>query len=853
MTLRKPTILLLIMAILWGGFAVRLWHLEAESIWHDEGWSIRAMRGPFTTPDDNTPVLYYLAGHILLKMGVGETAFAFRYLSVLLGLLTVAVTLRIAGRWFGLAGGATAGILVATSPLLWEYSQEVRAYVAVPLVTLILLALADNMLRYSQKQFIPLTLWAALFFTELIGLYTHNLVVPVIVWLNVAVGTVWTLRWDQLKLLRWAGLHIALILCYLPWLATQSPSGTPLNTVPQWGLNLAQDIWYSYFLPALPQVQNTDNDVWLNLAGLALILSSLVLLVRQRTVRTWLLLSHALLVPVFSTFLLQRAHIDFHPRYYIAAVPGTLLLLVAGLHSLDRQTMVVGFGLIATLGVFISQDSLRTIADTPTYQHDDFASLADYYAQLPADAAIIVPFGREPALQNYYAKHIRARFINIPLHSSEDKVLSRLAGLDASHIEFLTWFQLPADMRGMYPCLLAASSQSIGAPWTTFGLQTQAYELVQAPQFQPLVAQPAYETVTFEGVGWMATRQAVCVRTAWELKQHTDETLSVSMRLLNPLDAELDRQDAAIRDREQVATNEWNVGQRGASYHLLHLPPGAPTADYRLAFEIYSPSQPSGLDIVIDNRILGKTFYPNATLTITGPALPAPPDEHQLLAGPLQLLNGETVDLTLLVAHEAEHVRLQGAGWELEQSIEWQSEPHLSWHRFRIPSEAEDKAQLIVGDSETVATFPIEHIDRLWETPPFDIAVDMTFTDIGRLIGVTIAHTTVSPANPPTIELIWQATNSTTIPLTVFVQLLDTNGRLIAQSDREPGQRPTTGWVAGEYIIDNHRLAFRVDNYEGAAYFIVGFYDARTGDRVVTIDGNDHVRIPVEIISEASP
>ncbi|NJL94185.1 MAG: hypothetical protein HC915_10885 [Anaerolineae bacterium] len=41
--------------VLWLAAGVALWRLEAESIWHDEAWSIRAIRAPFETPDDNTP------------------------------------------------------------------------------------------------------------------------------------------------------------------------------------------------------------------------------------------------------------------------------------------------------------------------------------------------------------------------------------------------------------------------------------------------------------------------------------------------------------------------------------------------------------------------------------------------------------------------------------------------------------------------------------------------------------------------------------------------------------------------------------------------------------------------------
>ncbi|MGV2438200.1 MAG UNVERIFIED_CONTAM: hypothetical protein LVT10_27705 [Anaerolineae bacterium] len=50
--------------------------------------------------------------------------------------------------------------------------------------------------------------------------------------------------------------------------------------------------------------------------------------------------------------------------------------------------------------------------------------------------------------------------------------------------------------------------------------------------------------------------------------------------------------------------------------------------------------------------------------------------------------------------------------------------------------------------------------------------------------------------------------NRCTLPTdyTAFVQALDANGQLIAQSDQTPsqGERPTTTWRVGEYIMDRH-------------------------------------------------
>ncbi len=54
---------------------------------------------------------------------------ALRYGSVLLGLLTVAVGVRLARRWANWDAAILAAILLGISPLLWAYSREIRAYV----------------------------------------------------------------------------------------------------------------------------------------------------------------------------------------------------------------------------------------------------------------------------------------------------------------------------------------------------------------------------------------------------------------------------------------------------------------------------------------------------------------------------------------------------------------------------------------------------------------------------------------------------------------------------------------------------------------------------------------------------
>lgn len=860
-------------AILLFAFALRLWHLNTESVWHDEGWSIRAIQGPFTTPDDNTPPLYYVAGHGLWRLSGAEGGappLLFRYVSVVTGGLTVAVTLWIGRRWAGAGAGLAAGLMVAAAPLLWEYSQEVRAYVAVPLFGLLLLDAAGRILRRRPGEPVPPRLWAYAFGVELATLYTHNLGVPLVVWVNAALGLVWLLRRDARRMLTWAGVQLALIAAYVPWLLTQSPSGTPLNTVPQAGIDLLREVWYAIWLPSLPQLQaavaGDAAAAWmlgLDALGLLMVGAALVMAGRlladagrvpPRAVYGWLLLSHAILVPAASLALIRAASIDFHPRYFIAAVPGTLLLLAlggAGLSRGGRARAALLAGLSAAV-LAVSAASLMQIRGERAYQSDDFRALAAYYATLPEDVTVLMPFETEPALQFYYAQvyDIRARFVNLPLYSDEAALLAALDTIDGP-VELLTWFQLPADVRGMVPCVLSAASLSPpGEPRRFYGLMTQRYD--SAPlDFAPLDLGPNFSEVMLRDAGLAASPYGICLRTTWLLQaaaQSLTGDLSAAVSVLAPNGTVIARADAPLARADNAPTSVWEAGDTGEAYTLLTLPAGAPLMAYTYALTLYTPAQPSGLDLFdIDGAPAGKRYVFTPPVEVAGPPL-AGVGTPVLLAdstdGTQALVTGLPLALTLALpgepgtTREAE-VALRLGDWSAVERVPV-TQDRLAWLRFVVPPGRDGEARLTV-DGVEVARYTVSDPPRRFDLPEMAHTVGVAFPEVGTLAGLD-APGSVRAGEPFDVTLVWQAAVATDRPYTVFVQLVGADGRNLAQSDAMPAQgtRPTTGWVAGEVLLDTHTLRWNVTDFTGEATLIAGFYDADGGfRRLPTADGSD--------------
>ncbi|MCX7841255.1 MAG: glycosyltransferase family 39 protein, partial [Anaerolineae bacterium] len=118
-------------------FALRVAFLDAPSLWNDEGTSValasRSIEAIVSgAARDIHPPLYYLLLHFWMPF-VGNTEYAVRFLSVIAGVLVVALVFRIAYSVFDGRVAMVAAFLTALSPFQVYYSQETRMYIWVTL------------------------------------------------------------------------------------------------------------------------------------------------------------------------------------------------------------------------------------------------------------------------------------------------------------------------------------------------------------------------------------------------------------------------------------------------------------------------------------------------------------------------------------------------------------------------------------------------------------------------------------------------------------------------------------------------------------------------------------------------
>ena len=180
----------------------------------------------------------------------------------------------------------------------------------------------------------------------------------------------------------------------------------------------------------------------------------------------------------------------------------------------------------------------------------------------------------------------------------------------------------------------------------------------------------------------------------------------------------------------------------------------------------------------------------------------------------------------------------------------------LNWCEISIPPMATGNAELSIvidGKSYGLTIYNLDEIARQFTEPTFTYSTrpsaEIEFPQVGAILGATVGNQ-LAAGQPAEVTLLWKSSAIPEIGYKVFVHLMDANDQVIAQSDTEPaeGQRPTYGWVQGEYIIDKHTLTYNQPTFTGEVRLAVGLYDPVTGQRVKLSDGSDRIVLPLIIM-----
>lgn len=193
--------------------AARIYGIGQAPLWHDEAYTfLAAAASPAEIVDllkrDSAPPLYYFLLHVWIAL-FGESEPALRLLSTLISVALVGGIYWAGRRLYSTEIGLMAALLAAVSPVQIHYSQQLRMYTLLPLLSL---ASIYFLVRYLQTSESKYALLCAL--ATLLALYTHpfSLFLPPAHLALILLAERSRRKWKELAL-----LYASVLAGYLPW------------------------------------------------------------------------------------------------------------------------------------------------------------------------------------------------------------------------------------------------------------------------------------------------------------------------------------------------------------------------------------------------------------------------------------------------------------------------------------------------------------------------------------------------------------------------------------------------------------------------------------------------------------
>ncbi len=231
---------LILAALLLVALILRAARLDFQPLWWDEGYSVWFARHSLAemlqlTAQDIHPPLYYalLGGWSRL---LGPAPVALRLLSVLTGLLAVALAYVVGGRLGGRRAGLLAALLLAINPLAIFYAQEIRMYALMTVWALLAVGAAASWVGIGeaasargegaaeQPQRRRWQALAAYMAAITLALYTQYYAAFLLAGLTTAGAWVlWRQRAPRSRIGWWLAAQGGIVLLYLPWLRFATP------------------------------------------------------------------------------------------------------------------------------------------------------------------------------------------------------------------------------------------------------------------------------------------------------------------------------------------------------------------------------------------------------------------------------------------------------------------------------------------------------------------------------------------------------------------------------------------------------------------------------------------------------
>jgi mannosyltransferase len=647
-----------VIVILLAALALRLYHLDAQSLWNDEGTSVALAQRDLATiarhaSYDIHPPLYYFLLHGWVAL-VGTSEVAVRSLSVVAGVALVAGVWALARRLVGPVAALAAAALAAAAPFQVYYSQEARMYIWAALFALLATLAFERWLRPPSARSATgqrAATAARYVLAAVATVYSHYLGATVLVAHNLAFIAWWAWRWRQRAdgargaawrtLATWAALQGLIVLAYLPWLAVSWRSlrnwpavSTDFAVLAMLGDALRVAVWG-------PAVAARRAVTAAALGVVALTVPGLVGMRRgaapsaapEGTLRgarpRWfgaLLLALYLVVPIALMAVASLGRPMYKTKFVLLATPPLYVLVAAGAVSLGQwvgarvhrrggrralAAAVTGVALVGALAP-AAQGLARLYWDTSTYR-DDYRGIAAYIAATagPNDAILINAPSQVETLGYYYQGPLPWYPLPRQRPIDADDARAALEAIAARHdtVYGVLWATNESDPERVIENWLDSHAFKAMDRW--FGdVRLALWALPRATEGVPVHAAGHLlgDTVRLAGYSVLTPAPAggdvLQVALHWEALAPMAERYKVFVHLVDTSGTIVAQRDSEPGGGARL-TSDWAPGERITDLYGLLLPPGTPPGEHVLRVGMYALNGGERLPVTHDGAPLG--------------------------------------------------------------------------------------------------------------------------------------------------------------------------------------------------------------------------------------------------------
>jgi mannosyltransferase len=433
-------------------FFARVNALDAQSLWNDEGTSVALARTSVNAivnaaAHDIHPPLYYILLHYWIQ-AAGISEFALRFLSVVAGVLVVALTFRIAREFFDQDVAVIAAVVSALNAFQTYYAQETRMYIWVTLFACVSVWAMTHWLKpLLMEPQSARRVWSepiAFFMATLAALYTNYYAFTLVLIENVAFVVWLILVWRRgarplAAVGAWIAVNLFLVLMYVPWLVFARAS---LTAWP--GISAPMTLWEMAWRILSAYITGADSLLnWQTLLVITYLFFSIGGLMPSRDLfkqSAWGIVTCALwaFVPLFAMYVVSLARPAYNPKFLLLATPGFLILVGRGVSVLypglflrerapyaslsdpmhrrvARQLVGIGKLFVGVLFAAGTVLALQNMYTDPRLQRDDYRGIIRYINALATnrDAVIVDAPGQMDVVRYYY--HGAAELSTLPI------------------------------------------------------------------------------------------------------------------------------------------------------------------------------------------------------------------------------------------------------------------------------------------------------------------------------------------------------------------------------------------------------------------------------------------------------